>query len=320
MDKLPFCELAQMVLRYYQVRKSRRQKAEFRVFLKKWCDACGLSYHEEWRKNSCNVSVGDVEKAKVLFTAHYDTCAVSPFLNFAAPRNWPLQIACTFCCVLFPSAGVCAVLYWMNVPYRLLAIVFLTILTATIALALEGPANRHTANDNTSGVLLLLWLMQELPNAIRQHAALVFFDNEEKGRLGSSAFKKMHPNPRKEGFLINFDCVGDGDHFLFIGAKGAREHPYYPMWQAAVRSAAQACGKTTHFHKAATTQYSSDQRGFSKGIGVAAMHYTKGIGLWLGRIHTPLDTILQEKNIDCLTQAAATFCNQLSEYPACEAR
>mgnify|MGYP002508405661 CR=1 FL=1 len=34
-----------------------------------------------------NVVAGDPEKAKVIFSAHYDTCAVLPFPNFITPRN-----------------------------------------------------------------------------------------------------------------------------------------------------------------------------------------------------------------------------------------
>ena len=52
---------------------------------------------------------------------------------------------------------------------------------------LDGKANRHTANDNTSGVAAVMELMARLPEEQRSKAAFILFDNEEKGMLGYSA-------------------------------------------------------------------------------------------------------------------------------------
>ena len=51
-----------------------------------------------------------------------------------------------------------------------------------------GKPNKHTANDNTSGVITLLELMNRLSPEQKERTAFVFFDNEENGMLGSAFF------------------------------------------------------------------------------------------------------------------------------------
>ena len=49
--------------------------------------------------------------------------------------------------------------------------------------------------------------------------------------------------------------------------------------------------------------YPSDQAAFPLGVGIAAFHKAKGIGLWLGRIHTSRDTVLDMTNVNILRAA-----------------
>ena len=79
---------SQKILSDMQVRKSSGEKRDFRAWLTKELEGAGWTVQEEGSLFSGhNVIAGDPEKAKVLYTAHYDTQAVLPFPNFITPRN-----------------------------------------------------------------------------------------------------------------------------------------------------------------------------------------------------------------------------------------
>ena len=69
-------------------------------------------------------------------------------------------------------------------------------------------------NDNTSGVVTLLELMATVDEEDRDTICFIFFDNEEKGLIGSGAFRKQYASKVVDKVLVNFDCVGDGDTLL----------------------------------------------------------------------------------------------------------
>ena len=161
-----------------------------------------------------------------------------------------------------------------------------------------GPANKHTANDNTSGVTALLDLMIAMPEELRAYAAFVFFDCEETGLVGSSAFAKKHKEAHLKP-LVNFDCVSDGNHILFAMRKDAVT--YASMLKEAFPEN-ESC-KVEILSKGVF--YPSDQAKFKKGIGVAALKKSKHGGiLYMDRIHTKRDTVYREENIDFLTKGA----------------
>ena len=86
-------ETTKEILDKYQVRKSKKQKQAFRDYLKKVCVENNYEYREE--KGYCgatNVIVGDVDKAKVIYTAHYDTQAVLPIPYIHIPKKPILTI------------------------------------------------------------------------------------------------------------------------------------------------------------------------------------------------------------------------------------
>ena len=77
-----------------------------------------------------------------------------------------------------------------------------------------GNANKKNYNDNTSGCITLLKLMdkyQKLPQKQKDKIAFVFFDNEEKFLLGSFSFKHQHKKIYKDKTFVNLDCVGLGN-------------------------------------------------------------------------------------------------------------
>ena len=290
----------------YQVRKTRRQKAAFRKRLTDKLLALGYPVGEERHGltgGTVNVTVGDPERARIVFTAHYDTCAWMPFPNFIIPRR-PILFGLTQCAVAAVVVLLALVCQWF--VYRItesgpasIAAYFI-FLVLVIGLFVAGPANRKTANDNTSGVCLLCEALQSLtPEQVRQgQVAFVFFDNEEKGLIGSAFYKRRHKKALKTQTVVNFDCVGDGDHLLFVCSRAlVRDGETAAMLSGSVEN---------HPHRVNTVCassgviYPSDQLHFKRSMVVAAFHYSRIVGLYLGRIHTGRDRVMNPTNLELL--------------------
>ena len=75
------------IMEDFQVRKSKKQKEAFRAWLCGELEAAGCAPKMEGGFTAKNVVAGDPDTAKVIFSAHYDTCAVLPIPNFITPRN-----------------------------------------------------------------------------------------------------------------------------------------------------------------------------------------------------------------------------------------
>ncbi len=302
-------ELSHEILESFQVRKTRRQKSAFIQLLRTHFPA--LRLEEGGFPRSRNLILGDPATAKVIFSAHYDTCAVLPFPNLIFPKNVVLSllygvlICIPFLLVLAAAYAALNALFPGNALNMLFAdALFLLVLFVVL---FAGPPNRHTANDNTSGVITLCELIATLSDAERADVAFVFFDNEENGLLGSAFFRKRHRDTLKDTLLINFDCVSDGDTLLFIHSKDAAAR-YAPALETAFRSQG---GKTACHLSATRTYYPSDQAGFPVGVAVAAAKTHRLFGLYLNRIHTPRDTVFDRRNIEYLCSCTKNFLQQL---------
>ena len=72
-----------LILSNFMIRKNKKQKAAFIDKVQEIINDKGLDVTiEKGSFGVRNIVVGDINKAKVVFTAHYDTCAVLPFPNF----------------------------------------------------------------------------------------------------------------------------------------------------------------------------------------------------------------------------------------------
>ena len=300
-------DISRELLETFPVRKSRAQKAAFRDWLCRTLNETGWETRAEEHKSpvhSANVVAGDPETAEVILTAHYDTCAVLPIPNFITPRNVVVFLLYQFLLAavmlgLAIGAEVLVLTLFHPPMWAALAVVY-AVLLLIIWWMLAGKANKHNVNDNTSGVITLLEAALALPEETRSRVALVFFDNEEKGLLGSAAFYKKHKAVLKDKLLLNFDCVGDGEHILFFPSKTLRRQPEQT---AALEAAFTPEGtKEVLVCTKGFSVYPSDQKHFPLGVGVAALHKSSGVGYWLGRIHTKRDTVLDEENIRLLTR------------------
>ena len=294
------------LLDHFPVRKSQTQKAAFRQWLTGVLRDAGYDTVVEESGGliqNANVVAGNPDRAKVLFTAHYDTPARLLWPNLIAPRSLLLTL-------LLQLPEILLLLVLVVVPE--VVIIRLTdnalpglltgwaILIAVLILMMAGPANSSNVNDNTSGVATLLETALTLPPEEREEVAFVFFDNEEKGMVGSGRFRKEHQGNFLHTLLVNFDCVSDGMDVMFFPNKGVKKRS--DLFALLEDSFPPREGRAVTVVRRGGF-YPSDQLGFPLGVGVAALHRGP-LGPWLGRIHTPRDTVFQEENIELLRQGS----------------
>lgn len=303
-------KLTDEIIKNFQVRKTKKQKTEFIELMR--------AHFPEMRVESggflkCrNLVIGDVESAKVVFGAHYDTAPALPVPNLVFPKNLLFFVLWQFLIVL-PM-----VFFMLVVGITVLVLpdsILLYCLSAAAVwvlfcwLLLGGKANRHTANDNTSGVVTLCEAMERMGTDGFRDAAFVFFDQEETGLWGSLFFRKTHRAAMKEKLLVNFDCVSDGDYFLLVSNKRARER-----YESALRRAFPGVeGKYVRFEKSFATLCPSDQIRFPCSVGVIALKRKWFLGLYLDKIHTKHDTVFQEENITYFAESICRLCDIAGE-------
>ena len=306
------------VLARWQVRKTKKQKRAFEAFLLRTLREAGYA---DARAEECgallksrNLIVGNPDTAKVIFTAHYDTCAVLPVPNYITPTNLLVWIFYQLLLVLgmFLCATVLAALIWLlplseAALFGASTLMFVAVLCFMCVWMIAGKANKHTANDNTSGVVARLEAALAMPEERRKEVAFVWFDNEESGLFGSSAFAAKHREAARNTLLVNFDCVSDGDTFLVVLPHRMKEEPLADILRASFmpRGAKQALFPTTR-----KAFYPSDQLHFKRGVGVAALKRGK-LGLYLDRIHTREDTMFDEQNINCCADGMLRLADRL---------
>lgn len=188
-------ETTKEIFEKHEIRKSKEQRRRFREWLISYARSQGYAAREETvSKNAVNVVVGNPAEANVIYTAHYDTCAVMPLPNFITPKSIAIyviyQLALT--AVLF-AVPITVMFVLAPIVYRATdsdAIYFAmlgggyALLIGILMLMRYGPANKHTANDNTSGVTLLVDIMTDMPSEMRHKVAYIFFDLEEVGMVG----------------------------------------------------------------------------------------------------------------------------------------
>jgi len=313
------------VLKQFPVRKTKAQKAAFRSAVQSY--AGKLNYPVTVEKGSfgaCNLLLGDPETAKFLVTAHYDTCAGMLLPNFITPCNVPVYLTYQLGLILMIIVGAIALSVAESVALAGIAvllgnhlgdawILFVGLVAPSlfgfsglllVLMLVIGPANKNNANDNTSGVVTLLEIARTLPENQRHKVCFVLFDLEEAGLIGSASYRRKHKKASSDQLVLNLDCVGDGDHLLMIPSKKLRND------RKKLTSLYKACGyfgkKSLLVHEKGATVYPSDQKHFPYSVGICALNARKKL-LYMSRIHTKQDTVLDETNVNILRAALTTF-------------
>lgn len=276
-------------LSFSQQRMHRKSKSRFREYLKSKAVKLDLEYSEKPKTIFAkNVVIGDLEKAKFVLTAHYDTPPRMPaflmrsvlFFNIAA------LVIVLGLFILFPL---------LELPVILLPLIYMLLFFHTMGF---GIANKYNFNDNSSGVITVLGLMESLKN---QEVAYVFFDNEEKGLLGSFALSKyMKKNKQydpKNKIFINFDCVGRGNTFVI--------NPF--SYKRVAREIIEAGNEFNEFAfeiKRPSVLAASDHFAFAKYHSLGIMCYNKkGKKYKMNDIHSHKDKNIKKENIEILINA-----------------
>ena len=296
------------VLTGFPVRKTKLQKQSFREAVQSYASSLGYPCTVETGSFGCkNLIIGDPEQANYLVTAHYDTCARLPIPNYLTPCDflpflfWQILLAVLIlaaCIVLGVIVGMIAGSGAAGVVCGYLLV------WVILALMLVGPANPYNANDNTSGVVTLLEIAKSLPENQRKHVCFVLFDLEEAGLIGSASYRRAHKAQTDRQMVLNLDCVGDGDTILLFPTKQLKKD------RKRLTSLYKACGyfgkKRILLREKGFAFYPSDQANFPVGVGICALRSRKKM-LYLGRIHTKKDTILEQTNVNLLRAALITY-------------
>ena len=296
----------------YEIRKSKKEKTEFIEWVKE------IAIRNDWDveiqkgdMGARNIVMGNPDEASVIFTAHYDTCANMIVPNFITPKNiWIYLIyQILLCLVIFIPAVLVGVIAGVLFPdyIEITSMLSSLILLVILILMMVGPANKHTANDNTSGVATVLGLLSKF-NPKNDKVALILFDLEEVGLVGSSSFASKHKNIAKNTLLVNYDCVSDGETMLFVLNKRTKD------LMGTFEESFKSNDKVTSDIVYKGVFYPSDQVAFKKGIGVCAMKKNKFFKSgYVDRIHTIRDTVFRKENIEFLVDGSYKLYKNLSK-------
>ena len=296
------------ILEEFPVRKKKKQKSALRNAVSDWLRQNGYECREEkGALGARNLVIGDPEKARFLITAHYDTCAGMLVPNFITPCNFVLfllyQLAIS-ALILVPSFLAGVAVGWLTDSFLAGYFLFLILMWVFIVLMLCGPANSSNANDNTSGVVTLLEIARTLPENQRDKVCFVLFDLEEMGLIGSASYQKAHKAQTKKQIVLNLDCVGEGNEIMFF-PTGKLKKDSEKM--AVLRG---CCGnfgeKRVSVREKGFAVYPSDQGNFPYGVGICALRRGK-LALYLSRIHTARDTVLEQTNVNILRAALTSL-------------
>lgn len=296
------------ILTAHPVRKNKTQKEQFRQEVQDYLQTLGYSTNvESGSFGSKNLVIGDPDRAKYLVTAHYDTCARMFVPNLITPCNALLFILYQiFVCLLLivPTLAVGALVGYLFHSFFVGYFLWMVLLWTGIALMLVGPANSSNVNDNTSGVVTVLEIAKSLPENYRKDVCFVLFDLEEAGLIGSASYRKKHKKASESQMVLNLDCVGEGDEiYLFPTSKLKKNQKKLADLEKITGNFGR---KTVTVRKQGFSIYPSDQAHFPYGVGICALNRGK-LGLYLSKIHTPKDTVLDETNVNILRAAIITM-------------
>lgn len=291
----------------HPVRRSNEQKNNFIKYTKEELKKYNVNINAETIDKHTNIIIGDVSKAKVIYTAHYDTPASSVFPNLMFPRNKLLSyiyvFSYAFVIVFFSFVFTFLFQEIFNFNQDVLIGVYLGIYLLLFYVCTRLVPNKNNINDNTSGVATIFSLVSEIKN---NDVAYILFDNEEKGKLGSKAYSKKYKDMLKDKLVINFDCVGNGNNVIIVCKDKAKNHEFYKKINETLKPNNEYDVKIYDMRGSSSN---TDFLNFECSLSVMACKKSKLIGYYTPNIHTPFDTVASTKNIDFLVESFSNFSN-----------
>ncbi|MBI2619290.1 MAG: M28 family peptidase [Ignavibacteriales bacterium] len=115
--------------------------------------------------------------------------------------------------------------------------------TLVVGAHMDAAPESPGANDNGSGVAVVLGLIQAFKDHAWNHRAFFcFFDQEEEGLIGSQAFVESYSDSLNHRAMINLDVAGTGTE-IYVGPVGGGDDDFLmPL----VRRAAALTGYAFH--------------------------------------------------------------------------
>ena len=297
-------KLSEHIKEKYIIRHTKQQKADFREFMLNELSSQGHKVSIQSGKNSFipvhNIIIGDIDNAKYLVTAHYDTPNTSLFPVVMFADSFWLSVFATFLSCM-PIILIGYISGNLSAKYNFNPILSILPIYAALILGMFTFTNKNNYNDNTSGVISVLEIFYSLPEEVRNKGAFILFDNEEKGLIGSGFLKLKLKN--KKIPVYNLDCVGDGDEIRLFAKKNILFHAQEIASLAETNS--QKSVKVTQ-RALKNMLYMSDDYTFDNAICFAAFR-SSPFGKYVGRIHTNRDKILDEENIAVIRESMSEF-------------
>ena len=228
-------EFAARIERDFPLRRREKEKMEFRTWLVHTFKELGYAPRLESGESALaaggsvtNVVVGDIDKAKIVLAAHYDTGVreiLPPLICPTRPLTFLLYQA------LFPLLLVAgsfllslAVTFPLNLPGMMLPL-FLLLLAVALFYPKYGPDEKNNRNANTSGVVTLLEVAKTLTPRYRSEVCFLFLDGGTQTGKGAKRLRRAYPRLKEKPVFV-VDCVGEGDELLVLGRRPARRHQW----------------------------------------------------------------------------------------------
>ncbi|HBG1882311.1 M28 family peptidase [Clostridioides difficile] len=236
------------------IRYTEDQKSKFINFIISKFREEGINLKEVSQNGNRNVVSDNIDSAKIILTAHYDTPRRFSIGDQIIHKNMNMfRIIFIVALILIadilivPLINLILKMLEKNIIVPIIAIIFISIgidylFKYLVSLYYKRnkrkdklnpnqqkyayknckKANENNYNDNTSGILCLIEVAKKL-NIINEEKKIdsvgfVFFDNEEKGLKGSRSFVKSYHDLESE-IIINIDCIateGDYDTISYI--------------------------------------------------------------------------------------------------------
>lgn len=307
-------EVPMDVLKQFPIRKTKKQKQAFRNSVQSYAEYLGYQVTvEKGGFAARNVVIGNPGTAKYLVTAHYDTPASMIVPNLITPCNF-IAFLCYQLLVTGLILGIAflpgLVLLALGMDSQTAALAWLVCVYSILGLMMFGPGNKSNANDNTSGVVIVLETAEKMAEDLRNKVCFILFDLEEAGLVGSSSYAKKHKKEIQNQIVLNCDCVGDGEELMMFPTKKVKKD------EKMMRDLQKICcdgDRSLKLRENGFSYYPSDQKNFPYGIGIAAFRRSKLLGLYCDKIHTRKDTVLDEKNVSFLRERLTELVSSAAE-------
>lgn len=224
-------EFAARIERDFPLRRKEKEKMEFRTWLVHTFKELGYTPKLESGESALaaggsvtNVVVGDIDKAKVILAAHYDTgvreilppliCPTRPFTFLLYQALFPLLLIAGSFLIAF------AVTFPLNIPNMMLPL-FLLLLVVALFYPKYGPDEKNNCNNNASGVVTLLEVAKALTPRYRGEVCFLFLDGNAQASKGAKRLRRAYPCLKEKPVFV-VDCVGEGDELLVLPSKATR--------------------------------------------------------------------------------------------------